>query len=113
MPTYHWTSDNRSMPSMYYMRIDGERLTCFLVKKSEAGSADLYAWILQETGLHVYAVGVAAGHGETAYPVKLRVIHAPMYYKGSARADGVAALWSACQTAIGRNTASILHPIGM
>ena len=85
------------------MRIDGEKLTCFLV----------YAWIMHETGLHVHAVGVAAGHGETAYPVELRVIHAPMYHKGKARADGVEALWSACQTAIGRNTASILHPIGM
>ena len=94
-----WRSDNRQMPSQYIISIDGEDLTCFLVKKSEAESTDLYAWIKRETKMDVHAVSVAAGHGAAKYAVKVEVISAPMYHKGSLRADGVAALWAECKEA--------------
>ena len=65
----HWTAERRQMPSEYTISIDGKDLTCFLVKKKEAEIMATYAWIKQETGKDVYAVGVAAEHGEAKYPV--------------------------------------------
>ena len=72
-----WRSNKLQMPSQYIISIDGEDLTCFLVKKSEAESTDLYAWIKRETKMDVHAVGVAAGHGAAKYAVKVEVISAP------------------------------------
>ena len=49
-------------------------MTCFLVTKSEAVDPKLYDWILEETGLSVHAIGVAAGHGEADYPYQMKVL---------------------------------------
>ena len=105
----HWEPDRRQLPSRYTISIDGEDLTCYLVKKSEAASQEFYSWIKRETGKDVYAVGVAAGHGEAAYPVELRAISVPMYYRGPLRTNGVAELWDACKTACSQNKAIIIH----
>jgi hypothetical protein len=97
------------MPSRYTISIDGEHLTCYLVKKREAASQELYSWIKRETGKDVYAVGVAAGQGAAAYPVGLRVIEVPMYHKGPFRTDGVAELWDACKEACSQKKAIVIH----
>ena len=83
--TYYWRRDERSLPSQYSIFIDGKELICYLVKKSEAAEVDLFTWIRRETNMYVHAVGVAARHGETSYPKKVKVINAPMYHKGHVR----------------------------
>ena len=100
----HW-----KCPSQYTISIDGKDLTCYLVKKSEAATQDLYSWIKRETGKNVYAVGVAAGHCETRYPEHVKVINVPMYHKGNMRREGVEALWDACIVACSQNKAILVH----
>ena len=107
--TLHWTSDRRELPSEYTISIKGQLLTCFLVKKSEARSDSLFRFIKGKTGSGVRAVGVAAGHGEAIYPVKTKVINAPMYHKGNLRAQGVDALWAECEAACSQNQVIVVH----
>ena len=110
---FYWSADRRAMPSQYYIPIGGVELACFVAKKSEVGSADLYAWINRETGLDVAAVGVAAGpRGKQArptYPANVKEINGPMYHKGGLRRDGVESLWAECKAACSQKKAIIVH----
>ena len=116
--SYWWRRDERQLPSLYQFSIDGEPLTCFLVTKREAADPKLYDWILEETGLSVHAIGVAAGHGEADYPYQMKVltlakpiilILSNVHHKGKMRKEGIEALWAECKVAIQRGRAILVH----
>ena len=110
-----WRKNRHDPPSEYIIYINGTPLTCFLCTMEEAQSTATYDYIRRKFGKDVHAIGVAKGdrvdgecHGRK-YPPCVKVIKAPIYYRGSFRADRVEELWSECKTACLSDKAILIH----
>ena len=110
-----WEKDTKEFLSAYHIEIDGAKLKCFLCRMTEAQDIATYAYIKQEFGKEVHAVGVAKGEKqegechESKYPSFVKVIQAPIYFQGSLRTKRLDQLWAECKIACRENRAILIH----